>query len=424
MTKNDNSFSQSGQRLALTWMKRYLRAPAKAADIRDSGRLGNEPPEAERRALRLHSSCLRNLRLYQEIFSSLVTKKPATEIEAALLLALTEADLDTTGRTPAIIDSWVRAVRKMGSPKTAGFANAVLRRAVERLSDARTGALPLSPAILYSHPDWLVERWTRSFGLAETERLLRWNQSPSLVYASGQLPESSPGELDATRWPLFSRLMRGLTPEIREALATGKLTIRDPATRIAEDLLCATSPGTVLDLCASPGGKSRALLSRPDGPHTLVAADREERLSSLQENLAPWHDRTTLRAIDLDHPETLPDDWRENFDGVLLDAPCSNTGVIHRKPDVKWRLTPKDMKAMPKIQIRFLRAASQFVRPGGTLVYSTCSIENEENRAVAEKFLRSPEGQVFQLTAAIRALPTRTGHDGAGIYRFLRSKDR
>ncbi len=445
MDEKDNSFSRSGQRLALAWMARYLRTPAKASEIRETGTRESDGQNAARRARRLHSACLRNLRLYREVFAPFVRHKPSPEVEAALLLALTEVDLDSSGRVPAITDSWVGAVRKIGGAKIAAFANAVLRRAAERLLQIRSGGISLPNPVLYSHPDWLVARWRADLGPMETDRLLRWNQRTPDLYAScsgrpppagtispcGTLPPGSaacpplPCEgLEVTRWPGFFRLAHGITEPIRKLLADGVLTIRDPATRIAEDLLCASRPQSVLDLCASPGGKSRALLTRSDGPRTLVAADREERLDELRRNLSPWKDRVTVRPIDLDQPAELPPQWQAAFEGVLLDAPCTNTGVIQRKPDVKWRLSPEDRERMPKIQLRFLEAAAELVQPGGVLVYSTCSIEHAENRTVAESFLASKPGQRFHLTAAICALPTRAGHDGAGVFRFIRSKDR
>jgi 16S rRNA (cytosine967-C5)-methyltransferase len=424
MTENDNSFSQSGQRLALAWMTRYLRSPAKASDIREAEGGESDDRQAERRARRLHSACLRNLRLYREMLSPLVAKQPSPEVEAAMLLALAETDIDSGARTPAIIDSWVGAARKIGGKKTAGFANAVLRKASIQLKSARNGEISLPPAILQSHPSWLVKRWMKTLGPLETERMLSWNQGTPSVYASG-LPNNPVADgLEKTKWPNFWRLTKGISSGIREALAAGTLTIRDPATRIAENLLCAENPRKILDLCASPGGKSRAILSRPDSPTCLIAADREERLTELRKNLVPWKDRASTQAIDLSAPSSIPLEWNGDFDGVLLDAPCTNTGVIHRKPDVKWRLTPADMAKMPEIQKAFLQIASRFVRPGGTLVYSTCSIEEEENRGVADAFLHSDAGAPFALTAAIRALPSRTGHDGAGVYRFIRAKDR
>lgn len=424
MSKNDNSFSTSGQRLAISWMAQYLRTPGKAGDIRESGGSPKGGADAERRAHRLHSACLRNLRLYEEILTPVVRRKPAPEVQAALLLALAELDTDTDKRTPAIVDSWVDATRKVGGAKAGGFANAVLRKASARLTEIRDNTTAISPAIFYSHPDWLVKKWEREFGKWETERLLQWNQSTPAVYASPTKNSPPIDSLAPTRWPSFQKLTQGIPADLLAGLKDGSWTIHDPATRIATDLLCASHPKKVLDLCASPGGKSRSLLTHPTGPAKLFSADRTERLEDLQRNLEPWSDRATTLAIDLSQPDTLPSEWVNHFDGVLLDAPCSNTGVIQRKPDVKWRLTPADIQKMPRIQLSFLQQAARFVRPGGTLLYSTCSLEREENRDVAEAFLSSPAGSGFQLTAAIRALPTRTGHDGAGVYRFIRTKDR
>ncbi len=424
MNKNDNSFSTSGQRLALTWMTRYLRSPAKASDIRDNAGGANDGPHAERRARRLYSACLRNLRLYREILAPNVRRKPTPEVEAALLLALAELHSDTDNRTPAIVDSWVNAARKVGGAKAGGFANAVLRRASSRLIKVMNGEISFPPAVRFSHPDWLVARWVQQFGAMETERLLSWNQDTPAVYASPRESASPIEGLCETRWRRFYRLSQGISPELHDSLQNGDWTIHDPATRIATDLLSAEQPEKVLDLCASPGGKSRTLLSAPKGPNQLISADRAERLDELTANLAPWSDRVSTVAIDLEKPESLPADWERSFDAVLLDAPCSNTGVIQRKPDVKWRITPEDIKKMPHIQLAFLLQAARFVRPGGTLIYSTCSLEREENRDVADAFLESAPGQSFEMTAAIHALPTRTFHDGAGVYRFIRAMDR
>jgi len=419
MNENDNSFSRSGQRLAVRWLTRYFRQPAKISDIRGECE-GTKGADDARRARRLFSSSIRNLRLYRETFSRFASRKPAPEVEAALILALSEVDLDKRGRTPAIIDSWVGLIRKNGGKRTAGFANAVLRKAAAHLTQVRSGVLQLPPGVLHSHPDWLVERWSRDFGVRETLRMLEWNQKQPDIYAAGDpASQIEVDSLERTRWPGFYRLSSGITPEIQELLDIGRLTIRDPATRIATDLLCSEKPGTVLDMCASPGGKSRSLLSRlDDGPEKLIAADLADRLPILVQNLSPWRERAEICAIDFEAPETFPDHWNRHFDAVLLDAPCSNSGVIQRKPDVKWRLNPADMKRMPVMQLAFLKAASTFVRNGGALVYSSCSIESAENRMVVDQFLHSPEGQPFRLTAAIRAIPTRTGHDGAGVFRL------
>jgi len=416
MSANDNSFSQSGQRLALRWMTRYLRHPAKISHIREETVAQGD--DASRRARRLHSAAIRHLRLYREILRTFVARSPDPQVEAALVLALAEIDLNTQGKGPAIIDSWVGLVRQTNGQRATGFANAVLRKSAIRLSEVREGRVPLPLAVMHSHPDWLVQHWVEQFGLRETRRLLEWNQRIPKLYASGAGGSGCSEGLAGSRWPGFFELSVGISPEVQHHLDTGQLTIRDPATRIAGDFLCAQHPQSALDLCASPGGKSRSLLTRPDGPQRLVAVDLEERLPTLIENLKPWEEKVTVRACDLRRAEQAPKDWLQHFDAVLLDAPCSNTGVIQRKPDIKWRLAPEDLSHMPSVQLELLCAAVRFVRSGGVLVYSTCSIEDAENRGVIEAFLRSPEGQSFRLSGAVRTLPTRTGHDGAGVFRL------
>ncbi|MFP4353163.1 MAG: RsmB/NOP family class I SAM-dependent RNA methyltransferase [Puniceicoccaceae bacterium] len=418
---NDNSFSRNGQDLARRWMARYLAAPAKVSDIRAPEDGPASDSAEERRARRLHSAAIRNLRLHRHILDALLKRPPKREVLAVLHLALAELDLDARGKQPAIIDSWVGAARRAGGAPAAGLANAVLRKAAARLAQARSGSAGLSPALLHSHPDWLVGRWRRDRGEAETLRLLAWNQGVPATFASVAPGAPVPAGLAPARWRGFHRLEGGIPPPVRAAIAAGALTIRDPATRIAVSLLAAERPRSVLDLCASPGGKSRALLSDPAGPGILTAADLPGRLGRLSENLAPWKERAAVAPVDLTDPGSFPAGWAGAFDGVLLDAPCSNTGVLRRKPDAKWRLQPSDLERLPAMQSAFLRRAAGFVRPGGVLVYSTCSLEPDENRAVADAFLASPEGRDFHLTAALGTLPTRTGHDGAGAFRFRRS---
>ena len=418
---NDNSFSRNGHDLARRWMARYLAAPAKVSEIRAPEDGPAADSAEERRARRLHSAAIRNLRLHRHILDSFLRHRPKPEVLAVLHLALAELDPDARGKRPAIIDSWVAAARRAGGAPAAGLANAVLRKAAGSLAEARSGGSGLSPALLHSHPDWLVDRWRRDPGEAEALRLLAWNQGVPGTFASVAAGAPVPEGLAPARWKGFYRLEQGIPPQVRAAIAAGALTIRDPATRIAVALLTAGGPRQVLDLCASPGGKSRALLSDPAGPGVLTAADLPGRLGRLRESLAPWKERATVSPVDLTDPGSFPAGWSGAFDGVLLDAPCSNTGVLRRKPDVKWRLEPSDLDRLPGLQTDFLRRAAGFVRPGGTLVYSTCSLEPEENREVAGAFLASPEGRGFRLTAALRALPTRTGHDGAGAFRFIRT---
>jgi 16S rRNA (cytosine967-C5)-methyltransferase len=163
------------------------------------------------------------------------------------------------------------------------------------------------------------------------------------------------------------------------------------------------------------------------GKGSLLALDLPgERMERLDQNLARLqsadltctslaHDLLTLQFADLD-THGLP----VSFDAVLLDAPCSNTGVIQRRTDVKWRLQAKDLQVCAELQAQLLAAASRFVKPGGRLVYSTCSIEASENSELVEAFLQSPAGKNFQLKDQALSFPWETGHDGAGAFLLLR----
>lgn len=420
MSSDDNSFSRSGQKLALRWMERSLAHPAKASEIRASP---SESFGAEtRRAQRLHSDALRHLRLYRHLIDRHARKEPPLPLLAVLLLALAEISSSRDTAAPAVVDSWTGIARNRGGKKSAGFANAVLRKLVPELEEARSGKSRLPAGILFSHPDWLVERWTRQWGSADCHRLLQWNQQIASTYAEMAHPvreDPADDNLIPSRWPGFF-LVRRLDRNIEEKLRSGRLTIRDPATRIATSTVLRSHPATVLDLCASPGGKSRGLLSSPHPPSELVAVDLPDRMERLRENLAPWETCATLRAADLETGDRLPAEWIGAFDAVLLDTPCSNTGVLRRKPDAKWRLRPEDIRRMPKLQFSLLERAAAFVRPGGSLVYSTCSLEDEENAGLVRRFLESPTGHAFSLRSAVHALPFKTGHDGAGVFRLDR----
>jgi 16S rRNA (cytosine967-C5)-methyltransferase len=212
-------------------------------------------------------------------------------------------------------------------------------------------------------------------------------------------------------------------------LESGRAYVKDPSTRLATALLKAQPGEAILDLCAAPGGKAFEIAQDLKGKGSLLALDLPgERMERLDQNLARLqspglhcsslaHDLLTLQAADLEARD-LP----SKFDAVLLDAPCSNTGVIQRRTDVKWRLQAKDLTACAELQSELLAAASRFVKPGGRLVYSTCSIEITENAARVESFLQSPAGANFQLKDHRLSFPWETGHDGAGAF-LLEAKD-
>ena len=293
-----------------------------------------------------------------------------------------------------------------------GLINAVLRRAIDT-REQRLGEIDtLPPAVAHSHPDWLVNKWTRQFGKAEALALMEWNNRPADTFfrinpLAPPMEAPLPGEPVADA-PGFYQL-EGTPPTA--LLATGRIYIQDPATRHAVELL-APQPGEhILDACAAPGGKAFLIATAQGGADTLVCTDsNEKRLPRLEENLRRLHAGAAETSCH-NWLEPAPVAWHGKFDAILLDVPCSNTGVIRRRIDVRWRLQPADIDAITTTQRRILENAAPCLKPGGRIVYSTCSIEPEENAGLVESFVAHHPAFAIEDTRA--ALPFRDGTDGA-----------
>ena len=299
------------------------------------------------------------------------------------------------------------------SKRARGFVNAILRRAIrERETLAKeTDALPAY--IRWSLPDFLVARWEKSFGEENARALAATTNAPSAVFvrANRLLPEAEekiaglPGAAPAEGFEGFYR-MESLP---LDALNEGLCYAQDPSTSLAPVLLDPQPGENVLDACAAPGGKAAILAQRMENNGRIVCADSmPERLETMQEN---------LERLKVAIAETRVVDWKkatidgETFDRILVDVPCSNTGVIGRRVDVRWRLEEDTFSGMHDIQLSILRNAVSCLKPGGVLVYSTCSIEPEENEEVVQAIIAEHPG--LELEKEIRSLPHESGFDGA-----------
>jgi 16S rRNA (cytosine967-C5)-methyltransferase len=192
---------------------------------------------------------------------------------------------------------------------------------------------------------------------------------------------------------------------------SGVAYVQDPSTLMACDLLAPQPGETVLDACAAPGGKAGYLAQLMENQGQLVACDYEKlRLHRLKHNLERLG-VANATVLQLDWLHATPSFPPQTFDAILVDAPCTNTGVIRRRTDVRWRLTPQDFGRMQRLQIRILESVLPYLKVGGRLVYSTCSIEADENdEVVCQVLAHSPE---FELTATRQVVPTRDELDGA-----------
>ncbi|MGC9450917.1 MAG: RsmB/NOP family class I SAM-dependent RNA methyltransferase [Oceanipulchritudo sp.] len=350
----------------------------------------------------------------ERILSPHVRRTPRPQLRQLLRLALGECLQREASTHPRVVHHAVGVSRRLGlSPAEAGFLNAVLRNILrdwEKWKD---------PPLEWSHPGWLVRRWEKQFGREATRQLLRWNQDVPHLTVQGT---DCPAYAEPTAWPGFYRLRKGRFPEALADLRKGTTYVQDPFTRIPVELLDPRPGETILDLCAAPGGKTRLIAGRMRSRGRLLAVDLEgKRLERLRENASriPGIPVEVIGASVENLPGNPGDPGESAVDGVLIDVPCSNTGVIQKRPDVKLRLRECEIRTLADRQSRLLELASAWVRPGGRLVYSTCSIEEEENRAVVEAFCS--EHPDWGLARGVMSRPWECGHDGGGAFLLTRN---
>lgn len=324
----------------------------------------------------------------------------------------------------------------MGASK---LVNAVLRR-IDRERDNLVVATPRDPvdalALQYSHPRWLVARWVARWGAAETEQLLASNntEAPTIVRPYGVVREQLEAMLEgadihATDAPLARdslQLPPGVALTSLGAFRQGLFFVQDPASTLVTQYACVPAGSVVADLCAAPGGKSLEL-SRTAA--VVYTADRSAvRLQRMLANCRRLEPSNVVSLVaDARAPAVRP------VDVVLVDVPCTGTGTFRRHPDARWRLTVGDLAAMGALQQAILAASAAVVKPGGLLVYSTCSLEPEENDAQVESFLAArPDWSLEPPPAGVvpaevidagrlRVLPQRHGVDGAFAARLRRA---
>lgn len=309
----------------------------------------------------------------------------------------------------AVVDDAVNLTKKVGKKSASGLVNAVLRAT----SRSRT-SLPLPPrpedtsdraavldyfSITLSHPRWLVERWFDRVGFERTEAWLRFNNTPAaltLRVVAGrttrdallaQLSEVGVDAHAATYAPDAIIVDRG---NLREDAERGEFVVQDEASQLVA-LLAGTTPGPlVLDTCAAPGGKATTIAASLQDGARLVACDLRDRRMALLRRTVSATGTGNIRLVQADATRPLP--FRPDFSTVFVDAPCSGLGTLRRDPDIRWRRTATDLPALADKQRIMLANAAQVVRPGGRLVYATCSSEPEENEMIVADFLAHHPG--------------------------------
>jgi 16S rRNA (cytosine967-C5)-methyltransferase len=303
------------------------------------------------------------------------------------------------------------------------LVNAVLRKTIAEKESILQQLQHAPVHIRYSHPEFLWQKWESWHGGRIAEELCAWNNEPAKIYVRANRLRVTPGELNDS-FP--EAKADDVHPDCLQVdhlplswISSGVAYVQDPSTLVACDLLDPKPGEVVLDACAAPGGKAGYMAQKMENQGSLVACDYDRlRLDRLQQNLIRLGvANSTIVLIDwLQHSSPFKP---ETFDAILVDVPCTNTGVIRRRTDVRWRLTPQDFPRMQHLQGRIVKATIQFLKSGGRLVYSTCSIEPEENERVVDYIDREvPE---LRFAEARSSTPIHDHLDGAFAALFVKA---
>jgi 16S rRNA (cytosine967-C5)-methyltransferase len=404
----------SARRIALIALEQWQGQIGRADSI-ISQLLADAPMSVSDRgfAFELFYGTVRNLALLDFWIGCLRPSKVDAEVRDILRLGLYQLLRLGTPEHAAVHESV-----ELARPKTRPVINGILRTAVRQREELHLRAQNQPLSIRESHPDFLVSRWQKRFGPEATATLCRWdNQSPpiygrvnGLVIDPEQFVHRYPDARRCESWPGFVEF--ATLP--KEALQRGHCYVQDPSTAMACHVLDPQPGEKILDACAAPGGKTSYIAQLMQNRGSVVACDREpKRMGVLQENLNRLH---------VDIVRTVDHDWIEErmpreieaagpFDRILIDAPCTNTGVIRRRVDVRWRLQRDEFHRMQTMQLEIGRGVARLLKPGGVLVYSTCSLELEENESVAERLAAELPGA--HLLEKKSLLPFRDNCDGA-----------
>jgi 16S rRNA (cytosine967-C5)-methyltransferase len=345
--------------------------------------------------------------------------RPLARLDPSVLeiLRLSTYQLLHLDRVPAaaVVDDAVSLTRAARKTSAAGFVNAVLRRISRSRGSIDLPPRPAEPdaaretilqylTATLSHPAWLAERWLDRVGFAAAERWLQYNNRPAVLTLRASTPRIDRDALAArletfgvatepTRFVPDGLIVRSRQPLQLPLSSEGLFVAQDEASQLVALLAADPSARRVLDVCASPGGKTLIVAARAPSA-VVVAGDLRQRRVQLLSDTVSAVGTPGIHIVRHDALQPLP--FAQAFDTVLLDAPCSGLGIIRRDPEIRWRRLPADLPRLAGAQQQMLRHAAAVVRPGGAVVYSTCSSEPEENEEVVDRFLRDA-GTAYRL---------------------------
>lgn len=334
-------------------------------------------------------------------------EKCVPEVKNALRVALYQILFLNKIPYFAAVNEAVEFVKQIRGEKYAGVVNGLLRNIIRTLDALVWPTREIDEVnylgIVQSHPNWMVRRWVNRFGFEETEALCEANNKRPLIYLRLNKMKATPTDL--IEYLTEKNFTFNVSPYLDyffgvkmmskiyedEQFKTGMFTVQDVSAGLVTHLVDPKEGEVIMDLCAAPGGKATHMAEYSNDLAKIIAIDKYSlRVESLKKNI----ERLGLKNIlafqeDLNNPKTelIKTKMVGKADKVLVDAPCSGFGVITKKPDIKWKRDSKDIIKLTKIQFELLELADKFVKPGGFLVYSTCTTEIEENQEMVERFL-------------------------------------
>lgn len=349
---------------------------------------------------------------------------------------------------PVAINESVELVKKIQGEKTAGIVNGVLRNILRNLDGIRypskDAELAYYYSIIHSHPKWMVKRWLKRIGENSTIDLLTENnKKPYLPLRVNTLKGNrekvfeniSEMGLNAAQSNYNENTYILTTPRMNigqtELFITGAATVQDPSASLAVRLADPKPGNDVLDFCSAPGGKAFLMAELMKNQGRVVAVDKYKTKVNM---IAAGSERLGINIIEPRQEDALRSDLNEKFDIVFLDVPCSGLGTLSKKPDIKWKRDIDDIFLLAQTQRRILENGARHVKPGGVMLYSTCTIEQEENDDNVKWFLdKFPD---FELDPAEKYLPDNVcsggfmktyphihGIDGAFAARLVKKSD-
>ena len=357
---------------------------------------------------------IRRLRPLRKVLGALVTKWPKGELEALLYVGAAQVLYMDEVPDFAAVNETVEAAKLCNNKSVAKVVNGVLRNLIRRRAEfeAQIAAAPLEER--ESFPTELVRRWTARFSAENAAKLCVWHNEPAKTFL-------------ARKDGSFVELERGKKVADVPGYAEGEFIVQDPGTAFAVELMDAKPGDVILDACAAPGGKTIQLAWR--GAKVTACEVNPKRRRKLEENLkrvgvevevvGALESVGSESAVGVENElKHSPTQKLKQFSKVLVDSPCSNTGVLRRRPDARWNWSVEKLESLVKLQAEILDQVALLVAPGGTLVYSTCSNEPEENDEQVKAFLARHSD--FTLDTTRESIPFESGHDGAFAARLIR----